>query len=246
MIVLVRWRKRRNSLPRRYHNFKLPGGSIILVISIIILLTLFGLVERNLSPTILTMAEARAHLIATDTIHQILYEKVLANVSYNDLVYIHKDTNQRITMMQANTIKISRIVSQANLEIKDRLRNLDEETVYVPLGQALGSQILASYGPKIKVKIIPVGTVDVKFDDEFQQAGINQVRHILYLNIQTVVTIVIPTGSRGVTVNNQIPIAETIIVGEVPNTYFGIETGLIQGKINTEGKNIIEGADNVD
>lgn len=230
---MARWRKPRRNVLRFLYYFRFNKKIIALILLIVFFLILFKTVERNITPALLTMAESRAHLIATDTIHRILYEKVLANVSYNDLVYIHKDTQQRITMMQANTIKISRIVSQANIEIKDKLRNLDEENLYIPLGQALGSQILASYGPKIKVKIIPVGTVDVKFYDEFQQAGINQVRHILYLNIQTVVTIVIPTASKGVTVDNQIPIAETIIVGEVPNTYFGVESGLITGKTNT-------------
>lgn len=231
---MARWWKPRYKVLRFFNHFKINKKLFLLILLIITFLLLFRTVEKNITPALLTMAESRAHLIATDTIHRILYEKVLANVSYSDLVYIHKDTQQRITMMQANTIKISRIVSQANIEIKDKLRNLDEENLYIPLGHVLGSQILASYGPKIKVKIIPVGTVNVKFYDEFQQAGINQVRHILYLNIQTVVTIVIPTASKGVTVDNQIPIAETIIVGEVPNTYFGVESGLITGRKNTD------------
>lgn len=230
---MARWGKSQYKAFRVFNRFKLQKKIIALILLITVLLVLFNTIERNITPALLTMAESRAHLIATDTIHKILYEKVLANVSYNELVYIHKDNQQRITMMQANTIKISRIVSQANIEIKDKLKSLEEENLYIPLGQALGSQILASYGPKIKVRIVPVGTVDVKFFDEFQQAGINQVRHILYLNIKTVVTIVIPTASKGVTVDNQIPIAETIIVGEVPNTYFGVETGLITGKSNT-------------
>lgn len=228
---MSRWRKPRYILrPRRYRRFKLgiPRFAIVLVFLIILGFLIFNVLENNLSSAIFTMAESRAHLVATETIHRILYDKVLSNVNYNDLVYVHKDTQQRITMMQANTIKINRIVSQANLEIKEMLTSLNNETLYVPLGQALGSQILASYGPKIKVGIIPVGTVDVKFLDQFQQAGINQVRHILYLNIQTVVTIVLPTASRSVTVENQIPIAETIIVGEVPDTYLGVGSGIIK------------------
>jgi sporulation protein YunB len=187
------------------------------------------MVERNLKPAIMAMAESRANLVATETIHRILYERVLANVNYNDLVYVHKDAQQHITMMQANTIKISRIVSQAGLEIKEMLKGLKDENLYIPMGQALGSRILANYGPRIKVGIVPVGTVNVEFDDEFQQAGINQVRHILYLNIKTIVTIVIPTDSKSVTVNNRVPIAETIIVGQVPSTYFGVESGLLRG-----------------
>lgn len=187
-------------------------------------LLLFSIIERNLKPTIIAIAETRAHLIATETIHRVLYEKVLANVNYNDLVFIHKDTEQRITMMQANTIRISRLVSQANLDIKKALDDLSAQSFDIPLGQTLGSKLLANYGPRITVKIMPIGSVNVTFIDKFQQAGINQVRHILYLNIETSVKIVVPLTTEGVIVNNQIPIAETIIVGEVPHTYFGIDS----------------------
>lgn len=224
---MARWYRRRYRLRRLSLRLKIPRYILLLFI-VITLFCLFRVVERNLSPAIMTMAEARAHIVATETIHRILYDKVLSNVSYNDLIYVHKDTEQRITMMQANTIKISRIVSQAHLEIKESLRTLDDEILYVPLGYALGSKVLSNYGPRIKVRIIPVGTVDVKFVDEFQQAGINQVRHILYLNIQTAVNIIIPTAQKGVTVVNQLPIAETIIVGEVPGTYVDLDSGIIK------------------
>lgn len=205
-----------------------------MVVLTILSIYLFVIIEKNLKPTIIQISESRAHLIATEAIHKVLYEKVLNDVNYNDLVYVHKDTQLRITMMQANTIKINRIVSQANLEIKNTLLNLSDESFQIPLGQTLGSQILANYGPRINVKIVPVGTVDVKFLDEFQQAGINQVRHILYLNVATTVKIVVPLATKGITVSNQIPIAETIIVGQVPETYLGVQLDslkdLVQGK----------------
>ena len=192
-----------------------------------LVLLIFGIVEKNLKPTIVQIAESRASLIATETIHRVLYDKVLANVNYNELIFVHKDSEQRITMMQANTIKISRIVSQANIEIKDALENLEDEIIQIPFGQIFGSQLFANFGPRINVKLSPVGKVNVNFIDEFQEAGINQVRHILYLNIETNIRIVVPLATEGVTVNNQVPIAETIIVGQVPNTYFGVETGLL-------------------
>ncbi len=190
---------------------------------------IFSIVEKNLKPTIVQIAETRAHVIATEAINTVLYEKVLADVNYNDLILVHKDSQQRITMMQANTIRISRIISQANLEIKECLKQLDDERFQIPLGQTLGSQLLANYGPRINVNIVPIGTVDIKCLDEFQQAGINQVRHILYLDIEATVKIVVPLVTESVVVANKIPIAETVIVGEVPDTYLGIQTPLAKG-----------------
>lgn len=221
---MARWYRTRYGLKRRFFSFRIPGSVITVGILLLIVILLFSIVEKNLKPTFLTIADSKAHGIAEDAINKALYDKVLANINYNDLVFVHKDSQQRITMMQANSIKIAQILSLANLEIKENLNCIKEDTINVPLGQAFGSQILANYGPNIKVSIAPVGNVDVKFYDEFQQAGINQVRHILYLKINTTIKIVIPLVSETVLVENNIPIAETIIVGQVPDTYFGLDS----------------------
>lgn len=224
---MARWYKTRYGLRRRLFSFKIPGTVVVLGLLVLIAILLFRIVESNLRPTIMSIAENRAHAIAIEAINKALYDKVLANVGYNDLVFLHKDSQQRVTVMQADSVKIARIISQANLEIKENLNNISEEVIRIPLGQALGSEILASYGPRINVTISPIGNVDVKLYDEFQQAGINQVRHILYLKIETNVKIVIPLVSDIVSVTNNIPIAETIIVGQVPDTFLGLDSSLL-------------------
>ncbi|MGI6588889.1 MAG: sporulation protein YunB [Peptococcia bacterium] len=229
---MSRWYRSRRGLKRRIIN--LPKGIIIILILGLFGVYLFQVVDRNLKPTIIQIAESRAHILATETMNNALYEKILTNTEYEDLMTVHKDSQQRVTLMQANTIKISRILSEANLEIKEALKNLQYETFKIPLGQALNSPLLAHCGPNIRVKLIPVGTVNVKFVDSFQQAGINQTRHILYLNVKTTVKIVVPLVTENVVVNNQVPIAETIIVGEVPSTYLGLDSPLSRKDIIEE------------
>lgn len=229
---MARWYRTRYGLRRRLFSFRIPGTVITLGLLVIIAVFLFSIIETNLRPTIISIADSRAHVVANEAINKALYDKVLANVNYNDLVFVHKDSQQRITMMQANSVMIARIISQANLEIKENLKYISEDIIKIPLGQALGSQILANYGPRINVKIVPVGNVDVQFYDEFQQAGINQVRHILYLKIDTTVKIVIPMVTNSIAVNTNVPIAETIIVGQVPETYFSLDSSLLKQKID--------------
>lgn len=229
---MARWYRNRYGLRRRLFSFRIPGTVITLGLLVIIAVFLFSIIETNLRPTIISIADSRAHVVANEAINKALYDKVLANVNYNDLVFVHKDSQQRITMMQANSVMIARIISQANLEIKENLKYISEDIIKIPLGQALGSQILANYGPRINVKIVPVGNVDVQFYDEFQQAGINQVRHILYLKIDTTVKIVIPMVTNSIAVNTNVPIAETIIVGQVPETYFSLDSSLLKQKID--------------
>lgn len=219
-----RWYKTKGGLKRGV--FVIPWMSIFLLILLISGIYCFMVIDRNLKPTIIKIADARAHIVATEAINRALYEKVLYNTDYEDLITIHKDTEQKVTVMQANTLKIGRIVSDSNMAIKETLKNLQDEDFYIPLGQALGSPLLANYGPKIRVEIVPVGTVNVEFDDRFQEAGINQVRHILYLNIETTVKIVVPLLKEDIVVKHQIPIAETIIIGDVPNTYLGLSRNI--------------------
>ena len=221
---MPRWYKSRRGLKRKI--FHIPRIIIFLLIFGLSAGYLFYIVDRNLKPTIIQIARSRAHILATETMNKVLYEEILTNTDYEDLVTVHKDTQQRITLMQANTIKISRILSEANLAIKETLKNLEKQVLYIPLGQALNSSLLAHYGPNITVRLLPVGTVNVTFGDSFEDAGINQTRHILYLNMDTTVKIVVPLVTEDIVVNNRVPIAETIIIGEVPNTYFGIGSAL--------------------
>lgn len=222
----MRWYKSRWGLKRRI--FIAPGIIIFLIIFFFSLagIFLFRQFENNLKPTILSVAEIKAHSIAVEAMNQALYEQVLIDTEYEELIAIHKDAAQRVTLMQANTVKISRVLTKAALEIKKVLNSLETDSFQIPVGQALDSPLLAHWGPQLKVKLTPLGTVHVNFLDDFQQAGINQTRHLLYLQIKTTIQIIIPLATETIDIYNQVPIAETIIVGEVPDTYLGLDAGL--------------------
>ncbi|MFZ5641183.1 MAG: sporulation protein YunB [Bacillota bacterium] len=199
---------------------------LVILLVLAALLTLpFTVVEMNLKDTILAMARVRAEQAAIKAIQEAVNEKIARAVEYKDLIFIRTDNNGRVVLMQANTIKINNLAADTTLEIQQSLAKLEGTTVPIPLGQALNSKLLASYGPKIKVTLVPMGTVKVKVEDDFQQAGINQTRHRLYLHVFSRVKIVIPLVSETVEVASQIPIAETIIIGEVPTEYVNLNLG---------------------
>lgn len=197
---------------------------VVIVLALIVIIP-FTIMERNLKPTILAIASAYAEQIAVDAIQNAVNEKVAKTVEYKDLIFIRTDNRGRIVLMQANTIRINNLAAETTLDIQKSLAKLEGKVIPIPLGQVLQSQLLASYGPKIKVTLVPIGTVKVKVIDDFQQAGINQTRHRLYLNVYGKVKIVIPMASDYVEVASQVPIAETIIVGEVPQTYLNLDLG---------------------
>jgi sporulation protein YunB len=187
----------------------------------------------------MAIAETRATRIATQAINNVINNRVSLTVDPKTLVNVTLDEHGRVVLIQPNTMEFNRLAADTTMKVQDALEEITEEKINIPIGQVLGSQMLASMGPKITVTIIPVGTVQVKVVDKFEQAGINQTRHMVYLAATTQIRIVVPLVSQSVSVNTQVPIAEYVVVGEVPNTYvqfpFPLDSDLLNG--NNAGSN---------
>lgn len=207
---------------------------IIVIFSTIFVLSVFIgsfiYVDTSLRPTITVLAETKALELANRSINKAVGEIVKDKINYSDLMNTKLDSDGKITMIQANTIMMNKIASDVALQIQDELKQVKTTTSYIPIGTALGSPILAKYGPQLKVSIEPIGTVSVDFKTNFESSGINQSRHSIYLQAKTQVKVVIPLTTTTKEVKAQIPICETIIVGDVPNSYVNIPDN---GVINT-------------
>ena len=197
----------------------IPLFPIALIIAVIVMVFFFWKAETHLKPTLMAIAEARATLIATQAINNVINNRVSLTIDPKTLLNVTLDERGRVVLIQPNTMEFNRLGADTTIKVQEALKEITEEKIRIPIGQVLGSQFLASMGPKITVTIIPVGTVQVKVIDKFEQAGINQTRHMVYLVATTQVRIVVPLVSQSVRVNTQVPIAEYVIVGEVPNTY---------------------------
>ncbi len=203
-----------------------------------LLLGMFLWVDRVLQPTIFKIAEVRAIQVATESINRSVQQKVLdSNLQYQDFIQVHKDSQGHIVLMQANTVMINQFATDVTLMVQSALRQLSRESFRIPLGQVTGTQLLAGYGPRIPVGIVPVGSVRVKVDDRFEQAGINQTRHRIYLDFTAEVRIVVPPRSATTQVATRVPLVESIIVGQVPGTFVSIPGGLLGGQSINPGNN---------
>jgi len=196
-------------------------SSIAVILFLLLILTSYMLwiMEIHLKPTLLAIAEARATLIATQAINTVINDKVSQSIDPQVLVTVKVDSRGRVVLIQPNTMEFNKLAADTTIKVQEALKEIADEKISIPIGQVLGSQFLASMGPKITVTIIPIGTVQVKVIDKFEQAGINQTRHMVYLVATTQVKIVVPLVSKSVSVNTQVPIAEYVVVGEVPSTY---------------------------
>ena len=208
-------------------DFKRIIATFIMIFIMSILIGSFIYVDNSLRPTITVLAETKAMELANRSINKAVGDKVKEKINYSDLVYTKLDSQGKISMIQSNTIMMNQIASDVALEIQNELKQVKTTTSYIPIGTALNSPILARYGPQLKVSIEPIGTVSVDFKTSFESAGINQTRHTIYLEAKTQVKVVIPLTTSTKEVKVKIPICETIIVGEVPESYVNVPPEIV-------------------
>ncbi len=202
------------------------------LLPIMLLLVFVFWFDHLMRTTILKIAEIRATQLATEAINRTVQEEVWDNnLQYQDFVQVQKDDQGRIVFMQANTVRVTRMAADVVLTVNRTLEKLKGQTISVPLGQITGLYVFSSMGPRIRVTIIPAGTVEVNVDDKFEPAGINQTRHKIWLNFTTRVKVVIPSMYAESGIATSVPLAESIIVGEVPSTFVNIQGSLFGGGI---------------
>ena len=179
--------------------------------------------ERNLKPIILNTAESRVRAVALDAVNAAIAVN-LSDVHYDDLVTVERDREGHVVLLQANTINMNRISTQTALTAQQYIADIGQQPIRINMGSATGNALLAGRGPEILVNVIPVGAVGTEFITEFQSTGINQTRHKVYIRIRAMMRIVIPAGAKEVEVISQLPVAETVIVGSVPDSYVNVES----------------------
>lgn len=220
---------------------RIPSVIVVSILICIIILSTLWMMETHLKPTLLAIAEAKATFIATQTINQVINDKVNLNIDPQTLMNVTLDSRGRVVLIQPNTMEFNKIAADTTIKVQNILKDIGEEKIDIPMGQILGSQLLASLGPSITVTVIPIGTVQVKVIDKFEQAGINQTRHMIYLIATTQIKIVVPLVSKSISVDTQMPIAEYVVVGDVPNTYvqfpFPLPNNISGGGNHEEGIN---------
>lgn len=142
---------------------------------------------------------------------------VLSDVEYSDLVLINTNSNGKITSLSADGIKITRLKVALAESFQDYISINSVETISIPVGRIGSLLTTSSMGPEFKFKVKPVTAAKIGFRDEFTDSGINQVRHTIFLDISMCLSVSCSNDKQEITVTDSIMIADTVIVGDVPN-----------------------------
>ena len=195
----------------------------------------------KIRPVVQTVAINRVRQVATQTIMDAISEQLAARgTSYNSIVSLAKDGNGKITSVETDSAQINMINSKISSVITSRLETLSKEKLKIPLGTLLGAQFLSGRGPNVTLKAIPSGFVKTQVVSEFNSVGINQTRHRIFLNIDADITAIIPGYSSSAETTVTYVVAESIIIGEVPQYYTNVITDSenLAGDINDYGNPI--------
>lgn len=157
--------------------------------------------------------------ITTVAVNDAVYYTLSDKVRYDDLITVSRDNEGRITGIVSNSFEINRIARDTAYMSQQNLTAMSEAGVRVPLGAFFGIEAWAGFGPSIHMKIIPISNVECKFASKFEQAGVNQTKHSIYLEIVADISIIMPSGTRNFASMTEILICESVLVGKVPDTY---------------------------
>ena len=193
----------------------------------ILLIILFGTVIYNfilsyISPVFETLCEEKVRSVATIISNQ-ESTKAINKYQYEELYTIEKDSAGNIVIIKSNVVPINNMISDLTEGIQNRFNEMEDTVIKMPIGNLFGTYYFSGVGPSIPAKVLMTGTLDTELKSEFIAKGINQTLHRIYVNFECYVQIITPIKNFKKKITNQVLIAEHIIVGNIPDSYYNLE-----------------------
>ena len=174
----------------------------------------------RLRPLLESLATTRVSNAVNRVISESVDESIQSGaVRYDELIAFEKDNEGHITAIHSNMAACSRLQTDILDRILTRVGQVSARELSIPVGSLTGFALLAGRGPRISVRMESVGTSTAWFENEFSAAGINQTNHRIILHIEVGVAILLPGVTTSTRVASAVTVAETVIVGDVPQTY---------------------------
>ena len=205
---------------------------IFLGVLLAILIFIIVFFQTNVNRVLVSVSEATVQAMTTTAVNDAVFQTMENTSSYEDLVSIERNNAGDIVAITSDSLKINSLARRTASVAQKNLSELSAGGVRIPLGAFSGIEILAGTGPRVNVKIVPIGNVLCKFSSKFTSAGINQTLHSIFVDVQTSVSIILPTRTVQVGGSSQVLIAESVIVGKVPDVY-------LNGNILGEGFDLV-------
>jgi sporulation protein YunB len=193
---------------------------ILLALSILLILVF----RSRYQEVIRELAETQVKNTTSDLTNDAIAKQIADGiVQYDRIVFFEKDLDGKITALKTNMSEVNRLKTDILNIINDEILALDTSDIGIPLGSLFLPELLSGKGPVIPVHILSIRNSDATFSSNFVQAGINQTLHQLIMDVSVDVAILVLGQTGSFTITSEVVVAETVIVGDVPNTF--LQTG---------------------
>lgn len=194
------------------------------IVLLLIALSFLFLFRIKYNQQIRSLAHTQVINATSDLINDSIDEQIISgNIQYDRIVYFEKDLNGRITALKTNMSEVNRLKTGILNLINDEILALDATDMGIPIGSLILPELFSGKGACIPIRIISIRNSDASFTSSFTQAGINQTLHQLTMHVVVDIAVLVLGKTESFSVNSQVVVAETIIVGDVPDTF--LQTG---------------------
>lgn len=190
----------------------------MLILSLLLMIFL-TFADLRLKPVVINAARSRARLFASDVISRSVDAAVSESTgSFINVIY----GEDGISAIETNVTGISRLRADSILNIRGEISDIDRMTLDIPLGNLAGGMLLTGRGIPVRIKLVPIGDVSGEIYSEFSETGINQTLHRIYLRVRVSMNMIVASDTVRLELADDILVAETVIVGKVPDAYTAI------------------------
>ena len=194
---------------------------LVLLVAAVALLCVFRIRYHD---AIRELAQTQVMNSTSDLINDAIDKQIeLGNISYDRIIYFEKDLNGKITALKTNMSEVNRLKTEILNRINDEILALDTTDLGISLGNLILPELFSGKGPEIPIQILSIRNSDASFQSYFTEAGINQTLQQLTMDVKVDVSVLVLAQTESFTVSSQVVVAETIIVGQVPETF--LQTG---------------------
>lgn len=197
---------------------------LCLILLLILFFLAFFWLRRSYRDVIRELAETQVKNTTSDLTNDAIAKQIADGVvQYDRIVYFEKDLDGRITALKTNIGEVNRLKTDILNIINDEILALDNSDIGIPIGSLFLPELFSGKGPAIPVHILSIRNSDADFVSHFSQAGINQTLHQVTMEVSIDVSVLVLGQTTSFTMESQVVVAETVIVGQVPNTF--LQTG---------------------
>lgn len=184
----------------------------------------YVLLRSQMQPIVDELAKIQMSAVISQLMNDAINEQIdTGEINYDSMVFFEKDIEGNLTALRTNMSEVNRLKTRILHLINGRIDTLKEEMIGIPVGSVLLPELFSGKGPEIPIRLVAVGSSSADFENQFSEAGINQTLHRILLTANVEVTVLVPGGTVNMMVSTEVVVAETIVVGGVPQNYVTID-----------------------